>query len=291
MDLESVLIGEDNTVPARPLHEPRVRRAGVRPPVVAGLAGGLPGGGDRRGRRLLRVPDRRPVDPGRPVGPRESIRAFHNTCLHRGTRLADGTGRFPEGCIRCRYHAWRYDLDGKLVEVVDRDEFDPIPAGRRAQGGAGRPVGRLRLDLPRSPTRRPCSSTSTRCRRCWPRTTSTGSDLRTYLSTVLPANWKVAVDAFNEGYHVQGTHPQLLPVDRRRQPRVRAARDPRPLRAAAERPAPAATQPAPGTVRGRVRRGRDPRGLHRGPGRPLLPGRERPGRGDPRHRAPTARRC
>ena len=35
--------------------------------------------------------------------------------------------------------------------------------------------------------------------------------LRTYLSTVLPANWKVAVDAFNEGYHVQGTHPQLLP--------------------------------------------------------------------------------
>jgi phenylpropionate dioxygenase-like ring-hydroxylating dioxygenase large terminal subunit len=35
--------------------------------------------------------------------------------------------------------------------------------------------------------------------------------IRTYLSTVLPANWKVAVDAFNEGYHVQGTHPQLLP--------------------------------------------------------------------------------
>jgi phenylpropionate dioxygenase-like ring-hydroxylating dioxygenase large terminal subunit len=28
---------------------------------------------------------------------------------------------------------------------------------------------------------------------------------------VLPANWKVAVDAFNEGYHVQGTHPQILP--------------------------------------------------------------------------------
>ena len=27
---------------------------------------------------------------------------------------------------------------------------------------------------------------------------------------MLPANWKVVVDAFNEGYHVQGTHPQIL---------------------------------------------------------------------------------
>jgi phenylpropionate dioxygenase-like ring-hydroxylating dioxygenase large terminal subunit len=29
---------------------------------------------------------------------------------------------------------------------------------------------------------------------------------------VLPANWKAVVDAFNEAYHVQGTHPQLLPT-------------------------------------------------------------------------------
>jgi phenylpropionate dioxygenase-like ring-hydroxylating dioxygenase large terminal subunit len=35
--------------------------------------------------------------------------------------------------------------------------------------------------------------------------------MRAYRSTILPANWKAVVDAFNEGYHVQGTHPQLLP--------------------------------------------------------------------------------
>jgi hypothetical protein len=33
---------------------------------------------------------------------------------------------------------------------------------------------------------------------------------RWYVSVKLPCNWKVAVEAFNEGYHVAGTHPQLL---------------------------------------------------------------------------------
>jgi nitrite reductase/ring-hydroxylating ferredoxin subunit len=140
----------------------------------------------------------------------ETISAFHNTCLHRGTRLADGVGRFPDGCIRCRFHAWRYDLDGRLVEVVDRDEFDPIP------GDLG--LGRVRverwggfvwvcLDADAPPLLEyleplPSLLAPYQLERM---------QLRTHLSTVLPANWKVAVDAFNEGYHVQGTHPQLLP--------------------------------------------------------------------------------
>ena len=34
---------------------------------------------------------------------------------------------------------------------------------------------------------------------------------RAYRTLVLPANWKAVLDAFNEGYHVQGAHPQILP--------------------------------------------------------------------------------
>ncbi|MDX6287150.1 MAG: hypothetical protein QOG53_2635 [Frankiales bacterium] len=138
------------------------------------------------------------------------IGAFYNSCLHRGTRLAEGAGHFDEGCMRCRYHAWRYDLDGRLVDVVDRDEFDPIPEGTCLTGVRVECWGGfvwVNLDPNSTPLLEfldplpgllaPYHLEQMR--------------IRSYLSTVLPANWKVVVDAFNEGYHVQGTHPQLLP--------------------------------------------------------------------------------
>ena len=59
------------------------------------------------------------------------IAAFHNACLHRGTRLAAGCGRFEHGRIQCPYHAWRYELDGRLAAIVDRDDFGPMPEGMR----------------------------------------------------------------------------------------------------------------------------------------------------------------
>jgi nitrite reductase/ring-hydroxylating ferredoxin subunit len=140
----------------------------------------------------------------------DGVRAHHNTCLHRGTRLAEGTGHFDAGCIRCRYHAWRYDLDGTLIEVVDPEEFDPMPPGLglgqvRVDRWGGfvwiclDPAGPALLDYldPLPALLAPYHLDQMR--------------IRTSLGTVLPANWKVAVDAFNEGYHVQGTHPQLLP--------------------------------------------------------------------------------
>jgi nitrite reductase/ring-hydroxylating ferredoxin subunit len=140
----------------------------------------------------------------------DTIRAFHNTCLHRGTRLADGTGRFENDCIRCRYHAWRYDLDGRLVEVVDPEEFAPMPpdlclGAVRAERWGGFVWVTLDADAP------PLLDYLDPLPTLLAPYHLDRFRLRRYLSTVLPANWKVAVDAFNEGYHVQGTHPQILP--------------------------------------------------------------------------------
>ena len=50
------------------------------------------------------------------------IRAFFNVCRHRGTALCvDDAGTFP-GAIQCPYHAWTYDLDGRLIGAPHMDD-------------------------------------------------------------------------------------------------------------------------------------------------------------------------
>jgi phenylpropionate dioxygenase-like ring-hydroxylating dioxygenase large terminal subunit len=56
------------------------------------------------------------------------LRAFHNMCRHRGNKLAwtDYPKEEVAGTCRqftCKYHGWRYDLDGKLTFVQQEDEF------------------------------------------------------------------------------------------------------------------------------------------------------------------------
>ena len=49
------------------------------------------------------------------------IKAFHNTCRHRGSILCEKeSGKFARGRIVCPYHSWTYDLEGKLVGTPRR---------------------------------------------------------------------------------------------------------------------------------------------------------------------------
>lgn len=57
-----------------------------------------------------------------------TLRAFQNTCLHRGSRLLEGSGNASE--IRCRYHGWRYRMDGTLAQVPRPEGFADSCEGR-----------------------------------------------------------------------------------------------------------------------------------------------------------------
>ena len=79
-----------------------------------------------------------------------AVRAFFNACLHRGTRLAEGCGHTETGALTCPFHAWRYALDGRLVEVVDARGVRSAPRRPVVERGALRAVGRVRVREPGS---------------------------------------------------------------------------------------------------------------------------------------------
>jgi phenylpropionate dioxygenase-like ring-hydroxylating dioxygenase large terminal subunit len=56
-------------------------------------------------------------------GKDETIRAFYNTCQHRGGPLVKNASGTLEGAFVCAFHGWKYDLNGRLVGVRDRSDF------------------------------------------------------------------------------------------------------------------------------------------------------------------------
>ena len=141
----------------------------------------------------------------------DEISAFFNVCAHRGKRLARGCGSVAE--FRCSYHAWRYNLRGECTHVLGRDDWQ----GRLSEERLTLPRVRvdtwggwvwLCMDEAAPPVREFLEPAATlldpfeldRMRYRW------------RLWCEFDCNWKVALEAFIEAYHVEGTHPQLMQV-------------------------------------------------------------------------------
>jgi len=149
------------------------------------------------------------------------LRALHDVCRHRGSRLvlehppttaepSAAHGRF-RGAIRCPYHAWTYGLDGELRVAPFLSERDglrkeELPLHRAAVEAWGgfvfvnlSPSGSLIDQLGGIPDRT----------RNYPL-----EDLRAArrISYDVLANWKVVVENYNECYHCGPVHPELCEV-------------------------------------------------------------------------------
>ncbi len=138
----------------------------------------------------------------------DRIRAFHNACLHRGTRLCDADGR--AGALRCPYHGFTWRLDGTLAHLPAAWDFPQVrerafrlPEARvDAWGGfvfvnldpEAVPLAGYLEDLPRQFER-------------WP------LERRAKIAHVgkrIACNWKVAVEAFIEVFHIATVHPESV---------------------------------------------------------------------------------
>lgn len=141
----------------------------------------------------------------------DTIQAFYNVCMHRGRRLTTDCGHTR--LFHCNFHGWRWNLDGSVNRVVDRSDWDGCPSVddedfslREVRVGTWGGFVYINPDpqaesledylAPMAGLVDPFQLQDMRYR--W------------YVSVRLPCNWKVALEAFNEGYHVAATHPQLL---------------------------------------------------------------------------------
>jgi phenylpropionate dioxygenase-like ring-hydroxylating dioxygenase large terminal subunit len=141
----------------------------------------------------------------------EKITALFNACAHRGTRLAAGRGNFATAEIRCRYHAWRWGLHGQIVEVVDRHEYPAALTDEDVALGqvqVGRWGGFVFVNM--DPHCEPFASFIGEIPQLFGSYRFDDMRFRSYRTIDFACNWKTAVDAFNEGYHPQGLHPQML---------------------------------------------------------------------------------
>jgi nitrite reductase/ring-hydroxylating ferredoxin subunit len=146
----------------------------------------------------------------------DRLRAYYNVCSHRGRRLVDTPKGAKRACGRkqhfvCGFHAWRYDLEGRCTHVPDKELWNGALTDERTR------LGEVEVD--------------TWGGWIWINMDSDCEPLRAYLEPaatmldpfelqnmrprwrrwlVFDCNWKVAMEAFAETYHVPATHPEFM---------------------------------------------------------------------------------
>lgn len=138
------------------------------------------------------------------------VRAFHNVCRHRGTRLCEEhTGQFS-GTIRCPYHAWTYTLDGQLVgapsadtiEDFDKADWPLHPVAVAAWEGF------VFINLAADPE--PFAAAFAPLKGRFSRFNLAGLAAYRRIDYDLTCNWKFVVQNYSECYHCPLVHPALV---------------------------------------------------------------------------------
>jgi phenylpropionate dioxygenase-like ring-hydroxylating dioxygenase large terminal subunit len=141
----------------------------------------------------------------------DRINAFYNVCQHRGRRLTEGCGIMPR--FHCGYHGWQYDLDGKVTRILDPGDWEGCSNFGEKQLSL-KPVkvdtwgGFVFINM--DPNCEPLADFLDPVPHYLDGFEIEKMRYRWYASVKMPCNWKVALNAFNEAYHVFATHPQVL---------------------------------------------------------------------------------
>jgi phenylpropionate dioxygenase-like ring-hydroxylating dioxygenase large terminal subunit len=140
------------------------------------------------------------------TGP-DRIQAFYNTCQHRGRKLRDEE-KGHAGQWYCRFHGWKYNLDGSINYVHDRDDWAACPLKDEELSLKEVKVGTWAgwVFINQDPDCEPLDSYLGEVKTALDPFEWETARMAWHETIIAPVNWKVVIEAFNETYHAGATH-------------------------------------------------------------------------------------
>ena len=137
----------------------------------------------------------------------DKIAAYYNVCLHRGRRLTEGCGHTAQ--FYCRFHGWRWDLNGENAFVLDREDWGDALTPENLR------MKQVKVDtwggwvwINMDPDAEPLADYLAPAVQMLEPFQLEKMRYRWRQWLYFPCNWKTAIEAFNESYHLDATHPQ-----------------------------------------------------------------------------------
>lgn len=141
----------------------------------------------------------------------DTIKVMRNVCPHRATKLVEDCGTFGGGQIVCPFHGWRWKLNGDMSYLYGRHGFvegsvDPAIVNLpevRSEIKYGFVWINFDNEAPSfdefiAPIDENVAPLAIERMR-----------MRWWKYAVVPANWKITLEAFMEAYHVMQAHPEI----------------------------------------------------------------------------------
>jgi phenylpropionate dioxygenase-like ring-hydroxylating dioxygenase large terminal subunit len=141
-----------------------------------------------------------------------AIKAFYNSCRHRGTKLKPSGSAGTSRSIACPFHGWEWNLDGSNRNIpcswdfpqVDRSKVGLVEARVDAWNGF--------VFINPSPTGPGLREYLEVLPQHFSQWDYTNWYVHAHVQKKLPCNWKSGLEAFMEAYHTPVAHPTMTHV-------------------------------------------------------------------------------
>ena len=136
------------------------------------------------------------------------LKAYHNSCLHRGRALKRGAGQTEE--LRCPYHGFAWSLSGEFKGAPCQWDFPHIEDAEFSLPEVHVETweGWVFINMADDP--QPLSEYMGVLPEHFQRWDHERRYISMHVQKVIGANWKAVLEAFIESYHAIATHPQIM---------------------------------------------------------------------------------